>query len=295
MKKYLLFFTIILFATISNCHAQYVYYFDDQLAITKASKAVVIGKGGKEDDGLFRLDYFLKKGGSLLMSAHYTDSSLSKMQGEFSKFYADGSIQEQGTYLNDEQSGLWEKWDSAGRKSDSSIFQTGKAVTKSVFNYYKNGQMSYYSYEDSLTDILKRMSYNEKGELKTEVYFKGQNGILKSYDSGRVMIDSLFTREEKEAQFSGGEILWRRYLEQTLNASTPVNNGARNGIYQVIVRFIVAKDGSISNVTSETKHGYGMEQEVIRIIQNGPAWEPAIQYGRKVNAYRRQPVTFVVQ
>jgi protein TonB len=146
-----------------------------------------------------------------------------------------------------------------------------------------------------LTDILKRMSYNEKGELKTEVYFKGQKGILKSYDSGRVMIDSLFTREEKEAQFSGGEILWRRYLEQTLNASTPVNNGARNGIYQVIVRFIVAKDGSISNVTSETKHGYGMEQEVIRIIQNGPAWEPAIQYGRKVNAYRRQPVTFVVQ
>jgi periplasmic protein TonB len=37
-----------------------------------------------------------------------------------------------------------------------------------------------------------------------------------------------------------------------------------------------------------------MEDEVVRTIKNGPKWEPAIQYGQEVNAYRRQPVTFVV-
>ena len=38
-----------------------------------------------------------------------------------------------------------------------------------------------------------------------------------------------------------------------------------------------------------------MEVEAIRVIMNGPKWVPATQYGYKVNAYRRQPVTFLVE
>jgi protein TonB len=37
-----------------------------------------------------------------------------------------------------------------------------------------------------------------------------------------------------------------------------------------------------------------MEEEVVRIIKKGPKWKPAVQNGKLVNAYRRQPVTFVV-
>jgi protein TonB len=76
---------------------------------------------------------------------------------------------------------------------------------------------------------------------------------------------------------------------------TPVDNGAQPGTYQVVVRFIVSKDGSISDVVAETKHGYGMEEEAIRVIKKGPNWTPAQQNGRFVNAYRRQPITFQVQ
>ncbi|HQR02032.1 MAG TPA: hypothetical protein PLA61_14365, partial [Ferruginibacter sp.] len=32
----------------------------------------------------------------------------------------------------------------------------------------------------------------------------------------------------------------------------------------------------------------------IEIIRNSPRWQPAIQNGKKVNAYHRQPITFVV-
>ena len=38
-----------------------------------------------------------------------------------------------------------------------------------------------------------------------------------------------------------------------------------------------------------------MEEEVMRIIKKGPKWIPAMQNGRPVNAYRRQPVTFMVE
>ena len=107
--------------------------------------------------------------------------------------------------------------------------------------------------------------------------------------------NKIFTKVEVEAQFQGGEAAWRRYLQNNLNANTPVDNGAPEGTYQVVVRFIVGKDGTISDVAAETNHGYGMEQEAVKIIKKGPKWTPAIQNGRNVNAYRRQPITFVVQ
>jgi len=107
--------------------------------------------------------------------------------------------------------------------------------------------------------------------------------------------DKIFTKVENEAEFPGGEAAWRRYLERNLNPSAPVDNGAPQGTYQVIVRFIVSKDGSISDVTPETKFGFGMEEEAVKVIKKGPKWKPALQNGRNVNAYRRQPITFQVQ
>ena len=107
--------------------------------------------------------------------------------------------------------------------------------------------------------------------------------------------DKIFTKVENEAAFPGGEAAWRRFLEKNLNASTPVDNGAPQGTYKVIVKFIVSKDGSISDVQAETKNGYGMEEEAVKVIRKGPKWTPALQNGRNVNAYRRQPITFEVQ
>jgi protein TonB len=106
--------------------------------------------------------------------------------------------------------------------------------------------------------------------------------------------NKIFNKVEVEAEFPGGSAAWTRYIRNNLNANAPVDNGAPPGTYQVIVRFIVSKDGTISDVTPETKYGYGMEDEAVKIIKKGPKWTPALQNGRNVNAYRRQPITFVV-
>lgn len=106
---------------------------------------------------------------------------------------------------------------------------------------------------------------------------------------------TIFVRVENEAEFPGGRQAWFRYLQQHLNPNTPFENGAPTGTYQVIVKFVVSKDGAISDVTGETKFGYGMEAEAIKIISRGPKWKPALQNGRNVNAYRRQPITFIVE
>jgi hypothetical protein len=38
-----------------------------------------------------------------------------------------------------------------------------------------------------------------------------------------------------------------------------------------------------------------MEGEVVRLIKKGPQWKPASQGGRVVKAYRKQPVTFMIE
>jgi protein TonB len=105
----------------------------------------------------------------------------------------------------------------------------------------------------------------------------------------------IFTKVEVEAGFPGGDRAWRNYLEKNLNTEVPGENGAPEGNLTVIVKFVVSKDGSLSDITCETDPGYGICQEAIRVIKRTKNWTPAIQNGRNVNAYRRQPITFSVQ
>jgi len=110
-----------------------------------------------------------------------------------------------------------------------------------------------------------------------------------------VIEDGVFAKVEVEATFSGGESAWRKYLEQNLNPNVPAENGAPVGIYTVIVQFIVDKSGAVSDIKTLTNFGYGMEQEVIRIMKKSPMWTPASQNNRAVKAYRKQPITFVLE
>ena len=137
--------------------------------------------------------------------------------------------------------------------------------------------------------ILTKVSLSQNSNLPDSLNHKVDSSML---INGKEIV---FNKTEVEAQFPGGDAAWIDYLKKNINPNTPVNNGIRrSGTYRIIVRFIVWNDGTIRDVVAETKYGFGMEQEATRIIRNGPNWIPAYQNGRKVNAYRRQPVIFVV-
>lgn len=295
-KRKFLLFTLCVFIS-AICKSQdykYIYYLDVNLVSVKKFKADIIGKGLKEN-GLFKLDCYAVVGSILLMTYHFKDSSLADLEGLCIGYHLNGKKEKQGNYVNGYEEGTWQEWDTLGQKVDSTIYKNGLPYINATYRYHKNGGLSYYTIKDSLQDTYQTYSYDENANLTGEVFFKGQKGVLKTYDKTGVQNDSLFTREEKEASFPGGEDSWRTYLRKNLNANTPVDNGAPSGKYTVIIKFIVTKDGSLADVLAETSKGYGMEKEAIRIIKNGPKWIPALQYGRKVNAYRRQPVTFLVE
>jgi periplasmic protein TonB len=107
--------------------------------------------------------------------------------------------------------------------------------------------------------------------------------------------NKIFDKVEIEASFPGGDGKWRQYLERNANGQVATDNGAPEGTYTTVVQFVVDKEGNISDVRALTNHGYGMEDEAMRVIRKGPKWTPAVQNGRQVKAYRKQPITFQVQ
>lgn len=94
-----------------------------------------------------------------------------------------------------------------------------------------------------------------------------------------------------EASFDGN---WQKFLLKNLNPQTPVDNDAPSGNYTVLIQFVVDIDGTVSDIKPLTNHGYGLEQEAIRVLKKAAKWKPAIQNGHQVKAYRKQAITFQV-
>lgn len=101
----------------------------------------------------------------------------------------------------------------------------------------------------------------------------------------------VFTKVEVDAQYPGN---WVNFLQRNLDGQVAVDNGASPGNYTVIIQFIVDVAGNVSDVKALTNVGFGMEQEAMRVIKKSGRWKPAIQNGREVKAFRKQPITFQV-
>jgi protein TonB len=146
--------------------------------------------------------------------------------------------------------------------------------------------------EEKKIDVITQEGVKDEGIVTPVEIDQGKQVIEEKKEDDP---NKIFEKVEIEASFKGGEGAWRKYLERNLNAATPVDNGAPEGTYTVWVQFVVDREGAISDVKAQTNHGFGMEQEAVKVIGKGPKWEPAVQNGRKVKAYRKQPITFVVQ
>ena len=103
----------------------------------------------------------------------------------------------------------------------------------------------------------------------------------------------VFTKVQNEATFPGGDAAWNHYIKNEIEKHIKdlIDDG-NSGTCRV--RFIVSRDGSVSNVSALTMKGTKLEQVAVNAIRKGPKWDPATQNGMVVNAYREQPITFTI-
>ena len=94
---------------------------------------------------------------------------------------------------------------------------------------------------------------------------------------------------EIESEFPGGAKGWNNFLGSTL--VYPKKAVKKNIQGQVVARFIVEKDGSLSDIEiiSGPKE---LWPSVLDVLKQSPNWKPAIQNGKKVKSYKVQPFNF---
>jgi len=113
--------------------------------------------------------------------------------------------------------------------------------------------------------------------------------------------DKVFQKVEIDAEFPGGTKGWTRYVTREIERNIDeLQDDGRSGT--VVVLFIVDKEGAVSEVRALpcSEAGVGnclppnskLAEIAVNAIRKGPNWKPAVQNGRNVKAYRRQPVTF---
>jgi protein TonB len=105
---------------------------------------------------------------------------------------------------------------------------------------------------------------------------------------------SVFDKLEVEA--SVDPISWRKHLEKELMPviENAAKKGMKPGHYIVTVRFLVERDGSISEAKALNNPGFGLAKASEKVIKSSPKWTPGEQNGRKVRSYHTQPITYVI-
>lgn len=101
--------------------------------------------------------------------------------------------------------------------------------------------------------------------------------------------DKTFTKVEIESDYPGGIAAWQRYLTKNLQYPEEAQNNEVQG--QVVVKFIVDKEGKVSDVEAISGPAE-LREEAVRVIRKSGLWTPAIQNGRKVKSYKSQPINF---
>jgi protein TonB len=124
-------------------------------------------------------------------------------------------------------------------------------------------------------------------------------GIVAPVDNGKGVVeqpkkveedwDKTFTKVEIESDYPGGQGAWLRYLQKNLQYPQDAIDNEIQGT--VTVQFIVDKEGAVSDVEAISGPNE-LRSEAIRVIKKSGKWEPAVQNGRKVKSYKKQPITF---
>lgn len=102
--------------------------------------------------------------------------------------------------------------------------------------------------------------------------------------------DMVFDVVEVMPQFPGGQIAMLKYIRENIKYPEQAMKEGIQG--RVAVRFIVEKDGSISDVKPILSVHPLLNKEAVRVVESMPKWTPGKQNGKPVRVRYNLPVMF---
>jgi hypothetical protein len=124
----------------------------------------------------------------------------------------------------------------------------------------------------------------EEKQKKQEVLLEQENKV---HNVGQV---------ETLPEFLEGKNKLETFLVKNVNANIPIQQNAPNGLYKVVIKFIVNKDGSIGGIKPLTAFGYNMEKEAMRVVaKTNNMWKSATINGKTVHCDNEITISFHIK
>jgi protein TonB len=142
--------------------------------------------------------------------------------------------------------------------------------------------------EDTKIGTINQEGIKDEGIVAPPVSDEGK-GVVEAPKKEEEDWDKTFTKVEIESEYPGGTSAWARYLNKTLQYPQDAIDNEVQG--QVVVQFIVDKEGNVSDVQAVSGPDE-LRKEAERVIKKSGKWTAAEQNGRKVKSYKKQPITF---
>ena len=98
---------------------------------------------------------------------------------------------------------------------------------------------------------------------------------------------------EQMPVFPGGEEALRRYLVTEVKYPVIAHENGIQG--RVFVKFVIAADGTVTNVDVARPFDPNLDREAIRVVKSMPKWAPGKQRGKAVRVHYMVPINFVIQ
>lgn len=95
--------------------------------------------------------------------------------------------------------------------------------------------------------------------------------------------------EIKQPEFPGGISEFYKLIGMNFKIPAEADKNKVEG--KILIKFMVEKDGSLSEFKIEQDLGYGMAKEAIRVIQLSPKWIPGSENGKAVRVEYSMPIT----
>ena len=142
----------------------------------------------------------------------------------------------------------------------------------------------------SLANSLSRIrTFSSQNAVKANLYVEKFTTVLLD-DSLKVDVDEICMVVDVEPSFPGGPEAMTKWLQSQI--TYPESAIANNEQGTVYVKFIIRKDGTISNLDVRKGVSVALDQEAIRVISLMPKWTPGKLNGEFVNSYFTLPISF---
>jgi protein TonB len=150
---------------------------------------------------------------------------------------------------------------------------------------------------NSAIDNMRIGTVNRPGDVEGDIVAPPTGGgmgagVVVAPEKKDAADDEVFRTVQIEASYEGGFEAWKRFLLK--NFHYPEQAIAEETSGTVIVEFIVDKEGNVSNVQAVNGPEV-LRKEAVRVIKKSGKWIAAIQNGRKVISYKKQPIVVELQ